>query len=59
MDHGLGEILSNFGMGAVVCLLVDSSVAGCLWWFQISGFIPVDLDLWVSSCGSGYLKPFP
>ena len=53
VDHGLGEILLKFGAGALVHLLGRSPVAGYLWWSQISGPVPVDLDLCVSSCGSG------
>jgi hypothetical protein len=53
VDRGLSEILLKFGAGALVCLLIGSSVAGSLWWFWVPGFLPVVLDLWVSSCGSG------
>jgi hypothetical protein len=53
VDRGLSEILLKFGAGALDHLLGGSPVAGYLWWSQISGSVPVDLDLGVSSCGSG------
>ena len=59
VDCGLGETLSKFGIGALAHLPVSSFIAGCLWWFQISEFVPVDLDLLVSFCGSECLKLFP
>ena len=59
VDRGLSKILSNFGTGALVCLLIGFPIAGSLWWFRISGFVPVVPDPWVSSCGPGCLKPFP
>ena len=59
VDRGLSEILSGFGASPLVHLLIGSSVTGSSWWFRIPGFVPVVPDLWVSSCGSGCLDPFP
>ena len=45
VDRGLSEILSKFGVGAVACLPVGSSLAGSLWWFRIFGSLSVVLDV--------------